>query len=315
MKYILLPLVVLLASCGGSDKKAETQAAAATAAPAAPIAVTQVVGIATIEPLNRILSINSEVSGIVREVLVQSSQHAAKGQALLMLDSDVERAQLAQAQSKLATQKAAINATKAQIESLKVKLANAKTTFERNKKLVAGNALTAATLDDNKFTVEGFEKDIAAQEANIVQAQARLSELETDIKYYETLVNRRKVVAPANGTVLNLEAKLGSNVTNTVSLGDFAPDGNLMATTEVDELFADKVRLGQAAYIRLQGSEDKIAEGKVVYLAPYLSKKSLFSDRADNLEDRRVREVRVELQANATVLIGSRVECVISVGN
>jgi hypothetical protein len=48
-----------------------------------------------------------------------------------------------------------------------------------------------------------------------------------------------------------------------------------------------------------------------VYCAPFLSKKSIFNDRADNLEDRRVREVRVQIDNPDAVLIGSRVECII----
>jgi len=51
--------------------------------------------------------------------------------------------------------------------------------------------------------------------------------------------------------------------------------------------------------------------GKVILAAPYLRKKSLFSDKVDNLEDRRVREVRVQLDSTETLLIGSRVECII----
>jgi hypothetical protein len=49
----------------------------------------------------------------------------------------------------------------------------------------------------------------------------------------------------------------------------------------------------------------------VIFTSPYLKKKSLFADKADNLEDRRVREVRVELSPKSQVLIGSRLECVI----
>ena len=43
----------------------------------------------------------------------------------------------------------------------------------------------------------------------------------------------------------------------------------------------------------------------------HLSKKSIFSDRADNLEDRRVREVRIKVDNPKAVLIVSRVECII----
>jgi hypothetical protein len=85
-----------------------------------------------------------------------------------------------------------------------------------------------------------------------------------------------------------------------------------MAITEVDELFAMKVKKGQRVLINVQGTYEMLSTGTVIYCAPFLSKKSIFNDRADNLEDRRVREVRVRINRPEAVLIGSRVECVIN---
>jgi HlyD family secretion protein len=94
-------------------------------------------------------------------------------------------------------------------------------------------------------------------------------------------------------------------------LGEFAPEGGLVAITEIDELFADRLKVGQRATIRPQGDSTILATGDVFIISPYLKKKSLFSDNASNLEDRRVREVRVKINPEAKLLIGSRVECVI----
>jgi hypothetical protein len=57
--------------------------------------------------------------------------------------------------------------------------------------------------------------------------------------------------------------------------------------------------------------DDNLAEGEVVFLGSYLKKKSLFSDDSGNMEDRRVREVRVRLSGKPDLLINSRVEVVI----
>jgi hypothetical protein len=87
-----------------------------------------------------------------------------------------------------------------------------------------------------------------------------------------------------------------------------------VAVTEIDELFALNVKLGQKAIIRPQGSDERLTTGTVILASPYLRKKSLFSDNAANLEDRRVREVRVQLDDPSKVIIGARVECIITVG-
>jgi hypothetical protein len=112
--------------------------------------------------------------------------------------------------------------------------------------------------------------------------------------------------------MLNWDVKIGQAIAAGTKLGDFAPAGNLIAITEIDELYALKVKTGQKVSINLQGTNDKLSNGTVIYCAPYLSKKSIFSDRADNLEDRRVREVHVRVANPNAVLIGSRVECIIS---
>jgi predicted RNA-binding protein with TRAM domain len=112
--------------------------------------------------------------------------------------------------------------------------------------------------------------------------------------------------------ILNWDIKLGQTIASGVKLADFAPNGDLIATTEVDELYAMKVKKGQRVKINIQGTKEELSSGTVIYCAPFLSKKSIFNDRADNLEDRRVREVRVRIDKPDAVLIGSRVECVIS---
>jgi hypothetical protein len=46
-------------------------------------------------------------------------------------------------------------------------------------------------------------------------------------------------------------------------------------------------------------------------LSPYLKKKSLFSEKSDDQEDRRVREIKIALINDSGLLINSKVECVI----
>ena len=155
------------------------------------------------------------------------------------------------------------------------------------------------------------QKEAAA--SNLQQQVARKGELQADLKYYESLLDRKHIRSPLNGTILSIDTRIGNFVKSETVLGEFAPEGGLVAITEIDELFADRVRIGQHATLRPQGDSTLLGEGKVVILSPYLKKKSLFSDNTSNLEDRRVREVRVSINPEASLLIGSRVECVIEV--
>jgi HlyD family secretion protein len=301
--------VLLLASCGGKSK--EEQRVADSIA-AKPLQVSQIIGVALIEPQAHIVSLYAETGGIVKKINHDINEEVKAGDVLVELISEVEQAQLNQAQSKLATQQALIHATQSQYRSIQVKAENAKANFDRNTNLLQSGGITKQALDDSRFSNESLQADLGTAQSNIQQQQSRLRELAADINYYQKLVDRKKIKALVNGKVLSMDVKIGNNISSSQVVCDFAPEGPLMAVTEVDELFADKVKEGMKTYIRPQGKTDTLGTGTIYLTSPYLRKKSLFSDGAANMEDRRVREVRVLLDSNAKALIGSRVECVIS---
>jgi multidrug resistance efflux pump len=273
--------------------------------------MSQIVGIASIEPLERLRTLNAEVNGVIAEVLIVDGQHVDKGDPILFLDNQIESAQLVQAQSKLGTQKAAVSFANKSLQSKETQLRKSYNDLNRDKKLLEGNAITLQNFENTQFQVDQNEKVVQEAAATVEQQEIKINELAADIKYYQTLLQRRIVKAPLSGTFLSVSVRSGTYLSGTTPLGDFAPDGSLMALSEVDELFADKVSIGQKALIRNQGETEVLAKGVVVFVGNYLKKKSLFSGKPDDLEDRRVREVRVQLDDQAKILIGARVECVI----
>jgi len=308
MKIIfkLLLASILLAGCGNKEEKKIVPAVSANK-----LNVDVVVGIATIEPIERIVQITTESAGVVETIHVQVSQQVKKDELLFTLSDDVEAAQVDQAQSKLRTQLSIIESQQATLRSLEVQVQNASSNFNRTQKLFDGQAATQQQLDDSRFTLDNISQQKISAQANLQQQIAKQGELQADLKYYQSLLKRKHIRAPRAGTVLSIEAKVGNYVNSATVLGDFAPEGGLVAITEIDELFADRIRIGQRATLRPQGDSTLLGNGEVYIVSPYLKKKSLFSDNASNLEDRRVREVRVKINPDAKVLIGSRVECVI----
>lgn len=297
-------------SCGG--KKEEKTAAQDSLQKMVPLESDKVVGLARIEPAGKMIQLFSEVNGIVKNILVAPGQTVAAGTPIIMLSDEVEQSQLGQARAKIATQEAQIEVQAAVIRSLEVKLANAKLTLDRSKKMVEKGAQTQQSLDDARTIFEAQLADIQSAQANLKQTRQRLSELRSDINYYQSLLNRRTVKSPTNGTILSVDILLGNLLTNTTVIGDFAPEGKRLAVAEIDEMFAEKIKPEQTAFIRRQGETEEIARGRVVFVAPYLKKKSLFSDQVGSQEDRRIREIRIELEDGGELLIGSRVEAVIS---
>lgn len=318
---LLLLALVTISACGGEKEAQSVQEKAkepltSTEIPLdSTLHVKEVVGIARIEPNGKIVSVNAETTGFVTEVKFKENSVVQRGEVLVVLESAIESAQLRQAQSRIKTQEASINSAKANLESLKVKLANAQNTYNRYLKLLQGNAATQQEVDERRYNVEDLQKQLDAQQANIQQQVARLEEIRADINLSQTQLGKKMLRAPLSGTFLSCNVKPGNYIGTETVLGDFAREGAYLAVGEIDELFALRVKNGNKAYIRSQGENQVLATGTVVFTGSYLKQKSLFSDRADNLEDRRVREVHVQLDDNSKVLIGSRVECVIKLDN
>jgi len=271
----------------------------------------RVLGVARIEPKEGIINLVAGASGKILDVMIEDNMTIQKGQTLLLLDQSVENSQLQQAKSKITPQKVAVSAQKANVETVRTRLKNAKEVMKRNQELYAGNAITKQALDDSRYLVEQLEKELSAAESLVTQANSRISELETDITYYETILNQKKVKATQNGKILKVSVKRGEYAQNDKVIAEFAPEGPLVAKTEIDEIYAERIKTGQKAIILSQTSGDTLARGTVFFAADYLKAKSLFKDQSTELEDRRIREVHIKIEEGQKPLIGSRVDCII----
>jgi multidrug efflux pump subunit AcrA (membrane-fusion protein) len=303
---IFLVVLMVISACGGKTtetKKKKTDYKLSK--------IDQLVGIARIEPESKICPIGSEIPGRVVSILVSEGEAVKKGQLIMLLDESSEQAQVQQSTSKINTRQQRVKSLEAKIAAIGIKLSAADVERKRDRSLANAKAGTEKAAMDSETTFKNLEADLIIAKADLAEAVAGINEINAESNYLSQLKNKKRVYAPEDGMMLNWDVKLGQAIAAGTKLGDFAPAGNLMAITEIDELYALKVKTGQKVSINLQGTSDKLSSGTVIYCAPYLSKKSIFSDRADNLEDRRVREVHVRVDNPNAVLIGSRVECII----
>ncbi|MHB1947932.1 MAG: efflux RND transporter periplasmic adaptor subunit [Gammaproteobacteria bacterium] len=141
--------------------------------------------VGTITAINGV-DISAETSGIVKEIRFESGQSVKKGDLLVLLDTSVEEAQLkdSQARAKLA-----------------------QLNYDRNKVLVAKNAVTQSQIDT-----------LLAQ---LDQAQAGVEQIQAKIR-------QKTISAPFDG-------KIGIRM---IDIGQFVPAGTNMVTLEsLDPLY------------------------------------------------------------------------------
>lgn len=307
--FIILLALFFMTACNNKEANKTVVATKTTTEPV------RVVAIGRVEPEVKITAIGSEVNGVIKKIYTYAGDTVKKGELLVEFSHNYEDAKLLQITSKIATQNAEVQNIQAQINSAKIKAENLKTSSDRIQKMYAQGAETGQNADNAKANYDQSLKEIERLQAAMRSAESKLNEISTDAKVASVDIERRMVKAPADGIILTMNLTEGSAGTTEKPLFDFAPTSPLTVLCEVDEMWVNKLKLEQKAIIRTQGMDDKLGEGEVIYLSPYLKKKSLFSDDSGNMEDRRVREVRVRLSSNANLLINSRVEVVIDLLN
>jgi multidrug resistance efflux pump len=307
-KLFVFPFLFLLVACG--SKKEETTPAAAKDSLIVPN-VQEVAGIGRVEPEGGMIDLSSDQAGLIKKLLFKVGDSVKGGQDLLVLDNAVQLSQVADAGSRLQTEQAQLNVAQANIEDAEVNLRKAEQDLEKIRRLVAKNAETRQKLEDAEADVNNKRIALQTQKANYAVSQKRIAEIQTQVNTAKTTAGKFTVKAPMNGLIVELTAKPGEAITVGQSFAQLAPQGRLTVLCEIDELFADRIKVGQQASVRYKGYADNVSAGTVMYTAPYLKKKSLFSDQVGEKEDRRVREVRILLDKQ-DLLINRQVECVIN---
>lgn len=145
--------------------------------------VQQVSASGKIQPVNTV-SVGTQVSGIIEQVLADYNDEVKEGQLLAMLDTSV-----------LQENK---NDAKAQLDLAKAKLKVAKLNYERYENLYKDKLIAKADLED-------AEVNLATAEAQELSAVAAYNKAEQNYGY-------ASIISPVSGTVISKEVEQGQTV-------------------------------------------------------------------------------------------------------
>ena len=236
-KIILHALLLFaLNSCGGkADKEVKVDKYKVDK-------IDKIIGIARIEPAAKISPLGAESAGKIAKIHVLEGVFVIKGTLLLTLDQSLDIAQMQQSEAKLLTRQQRIKSLEAKIEAIELKVSIADIERGRDRNLAAAQAGTQKAAFDSESAYKNLKAELNIAKADLAEAKATLGEVETERNYSQKLLDKKNIYAPADGMVLSWDSKLGQAVSVGAKLGDFAHAGDLIATTEVDELFAMKVK-------------------------------------------------------------------------
>src|SRR2546423_4817061 len=122
------------------------------------------------------VQVGSQVSGTIATLGADFNSHVKKGQIIAQIDPSLFDGALLQAKADLETARANAAAGKANLEKAKAAEAQARADYERTRPLAAQGVLSQQQLDVSKANEDSARAAIAAAEAEVLQANAQVSQ-------------------------------------------------------------------------------------------------------------------------------------------
>lgn len=193
----------------------------------------------TLQP-TRLVTIGSELSGTVRQVMVDVNDKVKKGQVLVELDTAKLDAQVLRSRASLAS----AQARQAQAAATTKEAVAGLSRLEEVARLSGGKVPSASELDAGRATLDRARADEASARATVDDARAALS---TD----ETSLSKASIRSPIDGVVLTRTVEPGNAVAaslQAVTLFTVAEDlTRLRLDVSVDEADVGSLQVGQKA--------------------------------------------------------------------
>lgn len=215
----------------------------------------EVTATGTLAPTNQV-DVGIEVSGTIKQVLVDYNDKVKIGQTLALLDPTKLEAQLSQSTAALNAARARVKQAEATVLESKSQLAR----LEQVKKMSGGKVPSKLELDQARAAYDRAKADLASAKASVAQNEAIENAYRTDL-------SKTVVRSPINGIVLNRNVEPGQTVAATFQapvLFTLAEDLTQMELqVDVDEADVGQVHAGQSARFTVDAYPDRSFDAKV----------------------------------------------------
>ena len=199
------------------------------------------------------VEVGSQISGQIKQVLVDFNDVVVKGQVMAILDPQTYVSRVRQSQAN-------VNSSGAGLRQAQANAAKAKADYDRAKFLFDKGITAQAALDTAKAAHLVALANVEAARAAISQSQAAMSINQLDL-------GRTTIVAPIAGIVVDRQIEPGQTVAASLSapiLFKIAQDlSKLEVKITVDEADIGQVREGQAVKFTVDAFPDDTFEGLV----------------------------------------------------
>lgn len=209
----------------------------------------------SVQPTKKV-DVSSELSGTIRNVLVDYNSPVKAGQLLAELDT-----------TKLS---ATLNSSRAKLAAAKAKVAEAEVTLQEKERDFARNK---ALMPDRAVSQKDHDQALAARDravTSLESARADVTVAEADVQVDETNLRKASIISPTNGVVLTRSIDPGSTVAASLSaptLFTIAEDLRKMEVrVDVDEADVGQVQEGQIATFSVDAFPNRKFPARIRYI-------------------------------------------------
>jgi len=294
-----------------------------------------------VEPKDGEIRIASEVGGKVVEVLAKTNDQVKAGDLLLRLDDADYYTKIAAAAAEAGVRER--ERSEEQATGLALDRRNAEDAVAKAQRdlFAAHEAFDAAyrsakTDKGADDAVETARKDLASKQDALADAKNKLTEVNAktgmplpqrlesslalaraDLTSAELAIERTRIRAPADGTVLNVLAKVGETAVPSPdsALVVFGDMSSLRLRAEVEERDAAKVRVGQRVVVKADAFPERTFDGTVTSISQSLGAPRIATRGPRRPNDVEVVEVMIDLDGHPPLFTGMRVDTFFKLDN
>jgi HlyD family secretion protein len=232
------------------------------------------------------VTISTEVAGRIVRLPVEEGMRVRRGELLLDLDCDEERAALTEARAQLAAAVAALQLAESDVE--------------RNSRLATAQVVSE----------QGLDRIVKERDA----ARARRDAARATVQRLAARLAKMRITSPLSGQVITRQAQPGETVSPGAPLLAIADLDRTRVEAEVDEFDVARLRVGASVIISAEGYA-QTWRGRVEEIPAAVTSRRLKPQDPGRPSDTRVLIVKVALEEPVPLKLGQRVEVEIEGGS
>lgn len=219
--------------------------------------------------LNPVVSVQvgSQVSGQIKEILVDFNSPVKSGQLIARLDPETYQHRVRQAEADVDAARAGQGVQQAEVARARANLSNAQRDYERKKTLVEKNFISPAERDAAQNTLDAARASLASAEAQVKSGEAVVRQREAQLAAARVDLERTSIKAPVDGIVVKRSIEPGQTVAASLQAPElFVIAKNLtdmQVETSIDEADVGRIRVGQKASFTVDAFVGRHFEGEV----------------------------------------------------